>query len=137
MKVTLTLEDDVRARQTKNGILIDLAFYVPADVVKTEFRADSDHTVADIVPDGTIGKRVHWKLSGDRWNALVKAGLAPTWYGKFECDLHDITANDFEDKDGNPHTALLGQFRPIKSTEGVAIGTTDTLEVIPAKKDEE
>lgn len=137
MNIELTLEDDVRGRRTKNGVLIDLAFFVKADDLKKVFVPDEDHTIEDILPEGKPGKRVHWKLSGDRWNALVKAKLAPTWYGKFVCDLHDVVAHDFTDKNGDAQTSLTGQFRPIKSTEGVAIGTTDQLEIIDsAKKDD-
>lgn len=130
MKVELTLEDDVRGRMTKNGVLIDVPFFVTADVIRQVFVADEDHTIEDILPEGKTGKRVHWKLSGDRWNALVKAKLAPTWYGKFTCDLHDVKASDFTDKNGNPQTSLTGSFRPVKSEEGVAIGTTSELEII-------
>ena len=137
MKCELMLEDDVRGRRTKNGILIDLPFYVTADILREVFVADEDHTIEDILPEGKAGKRVHWKLSGDRWNALVKAGLAPTWYGEFTCDLHDVRASDFEDKDGNPQTSLVGQFRPIKVEGGVAVGTTDTLEIIEAAKNDD
>lgn len=130
MKIELTLEDDVRGRMTKNGVLIDVAFYVNADIIRQVFTPDEEHTIEDILPDGKPGKRVHWKLSGDKWNALVKAKLAPTWYGKFTCDLHDVKASDFSDKNGNMQTSLVGQFRPIKSEEGIAIGTTSEMEII-------
>ena len=138
MKVELTLEDDIRGRRTKNGILIDVPFFVTADIIRQVFVADEEHTIEDVLPEGKTGKRIHWKLSGDKWNALVKAKLAPTWYGKFTCDVHDVRASDFTDKDGNPQTSLQGSFRPIKSEEGVAIGTTDEIEIIDAvKKDDE
>ena len=137
MKIELILEDDVRGRMTKNGILVDLAFYVNADVIRQVFVPDEEHTIEDILADGKPGKRVHWKLSGDKWNALVKAGLAPTWYGKFTCDLHDVRATDFTDKNGNPRTSLVGQFRPFKSEEGVAIGTTSEMEVIDNRNKDE
>ena len=137
MKIELTLEDDVRGRMTKNGILIDIAFYVNADIIRQVFVPDEEHTVEDILPDGKPGKRVHWKLSGDKWNALVKAGLAPTWYGKFTCDLHDVKASDFTDKNGNPRTSLVGQFRPFKSEEGIAIGTTSEMEIIDNRNKDE
>lgn len=130
MKIELTLEDDVRGRMTKNGVLIDIAFYVNADIIRQVFTPDEEHTIEDILPDGKPGKRVHWKLSGDKWNALVKAKLAPTWYGKFTCDLHDVKASDFPDKNGNTQTSLVGQFRPIKSEEGIAVGTTSEMEII-------
>lgn len=137
MKMELTLEDDVRARMTKNGVLVDLAFFIPRETIKQVFVEDEDHTFDDVLPEGKTGKRVHWKLSGDKWNALVKAKLAPTWYGKFTCDLHDVKANDFEDRDGNPQTSLVGVFRPIKSEEGVAIGTTSELEIIDNRSKDE
>ena len=137
MKIELTLEDDVRGRMTKNGVLVDLAFYVNADVIRQVFVPDEEHTIEDILPDGKPGKRVHWKLSGDRWNALVKAGLAPTWYGKFTCDLHDVKASDFADKNGNPRTSLVGQLRPIKSEEGIAVGTTSEMEIIDNRNKDE
>ena len=130
MKRELTLEDDVRGRMTKNGCLIDVPFFVTADIIKQVFVPDEEHTIEDILPEGKPGKRVHWKLSGDKWNALVKAGLAPTWYGKFTCDLHDVRANEFADKNGNPQTSLTGQIRPIKVENGVAIGTTAEMEII-------
>jgi len=130
MKIELTLEDDVRGRMTKNGCLIDVPFFVTADIIKQVFVPDEEHTIEDILPEGKPGKRVHWKLSGDKWNALVKAGLAPTWYGKFTCDLHDVRANEFADKNGNPQTSLTGQIRPIKVENGVAIGTTAEMEII-------
>lgn len=130
MKIELTLEDDVRGRMTKNGVLIDIPFFVTADVIRQVFVPDEEHTIEDILPEGKAGKRVHWKLSGDKWNALVKAKLAPTWYGKFTCDLHDVKASDFTDKNGNPQTSLQGAFRPIKSEEGVAIGLTTEMEII-------
>ena len=130
MKIELTLEDDVRGRMTKNGTLIDIAFYVNADVIRQVFVPDEEHTIEDVLADGKLGKRVHWKLSGDKWNALVEAGLAPRWYGKFTCDLHDVRATDFTDKNGNPRTSLVGQFRPIKSEEGIATGTTSQMEII-------
>ena len=132
-KVTITLEDDVRARKTKNGILIDVPFLVPADVIKAEFKESEEFTIDDILPDGAEGRRIHWKLSGDKWNALVKAKLAPTWYGKFTCEIHDIKASAYVDKDGNDRIAFTASFRPIKSEEGVAIGTTSELEVIDAR----
>ena len=137
MKIELTLEDDVRGRMTKNGVLVDLAFYVNADVIRQVFVPDEEHTIEDILPDGKPGKRVHWKLSGDRWNALVKAGLAPTWYGKFTCDLHDVKASDFADKNGNQRTSLVGQLRPIKSEEGIAVGTTSEMEIIDNRNKDE
>ena len=137
MKIELTLEDDVRGRMTKNGVLIDIAFYVNADVIRQVFTPDEEHTLEDILPDGKPGKRVHWKLSGDKWNALVKAKLAPTWYGKFTCDLHDVKASDFADKNGNPLTSLVGQFRPIKSEEGIAVGTTSEMEIIDSRNKDE
>lgn len=132
-KVTITLEDDVRARKTKNGILIDVPFFVSAEVIKAEFKESEEFTIDDILPDGVEGRRIHWKLSGDKWNALVKAKLAPTWYGCFTCDIHDVKANAFVDKDGNDRIALTAAFRPIKSEEGVVIGTTNELEVIDAR----
>lgn len=137
MKVELTLEDDVRGRMTKNGCLIDVPFFVTADVIKQVFVADEEHTLEDVLPEGKAGKRVHWKLSGDKWNALVKAGLAPTWYGKFTCDLHDVRANEFADKNGNPQTSLTGQIRPIKVENGVAIGTTAEMEIIDNRDKQE
>ena len=137
MKIELTLEDDVRGRMTKNGVLIDIAFYVNADIIRQVFTPDEEHTLEDILPDGKPGKRVHWKLSGDKWNALVKAKLAPTWYGKFTCDLHDVKASDFADKNGNPLTSLVGQFRPIKSEEGIAVGTTSEMEIIDNRNKDE
>ena len=132
-KVTITLEDDVRARKTKNGVLVDVPFFVSAEVIKAEFKESDDIALDDVLPEGTEGRRIHWKLSGDKWNALVRAKLAPTWYGRFTCDIHDIKANAFVDKDGNDRIALTGSFRPIKSEEGVAIGTTSELEVIDAR----
>lgn len=132
-KVTITLEDDVRARRTKNGILVDIPFFVNADVVKAEFKESDEIGIDDVLPEGVEGRRIHWKLSGDKWNALVKAKLAPTWYGKFTCDIHDVKASSFTDKDGNDRIALTAAFRPIKSEEGVAIGTTDELEVIDSR----
>ena len=137
MKIELTLEDDVRGRMTKNGVLIDVAFYVNADIIRQVFTPDEEHTIEDILPDGKPGKRVHWKLSGDKWNALVKAKLAPTWYGKFTCDLHDVKASDFADKNGSPLTSLVGQFRPIKSEEGIAVGTTSEMEIIDNRNKDE
>ena len=137
MKIELTLEDDVRGRMTKNGVLIDIAFYVNADIIRQVFTPDEEHTIEDILPDGKPGKRVHWKLSGDKWNALVKAKLAPTWYGKFTCDLHDVKASDFADKNGNPLTSLVGQFRPIKSEEGIAVGATSEMEIIDNRNKDE
>lgn len=132
-KVTITLEDDVRARRTKNGILVDIPFFIGAEVIKEEFKESDEIALDDVLPDGVEGRRIHWKLSGDKWNALVKAKLAPTWYGKFTCDVHDIKASPFTDKDGNDRIALTAAFRPIKSEEGVAIGTTDELEVIDSR----
>ena len=46
-KVTITLEDDVRARKTKNGILIDVPFFVNADVIRAEFKESDEFTVDD------------------------------------------------------------------------------------------
>ena len=132
-KVTITLEDDVRARKTKNGILIDVPFFISADVIRAEFKESEEFTIDDILPDGVDGRLIHWKLSGDKWNALVKAKLAPTWYGMFTCDIHNVKANAFVDKDGNDRISLTAAFRPIKSEEGVAIGTTNELEVIDAR----
>ena len=137
MKIELMLEDDVCGCMTKNGVLIDIAFFVNADILRQVFVPDEEHTIEDILPDGKPGKRVHWKLSGDKWNALVKAKLAPTWYGKFTCDLHDVKASDFTDKNGNPQTSLVGQFRPIKSEEGVAVGTTSEMEIIDNRNKDE
>ena len=44
-----------------------------------------------------------------------------------------MKASAFVDKDGNDRIALTATFRPIKSEEGVAIGTTNELEVIDAR----
>ena len=130
MKVEIMLEDDVRCRETSDGICVTVPFYLTADIIRQTFVPDAEHEIEDVLPNGKDGRKVNWKISGDEWDVLVKKDLAPTYFGKFICDLRDVKALDFVDSYGNVKNYLIGKIHPISSEEGVPVGPTSELEII-------
>ena len=130
MQVDIMFEGDIRCRETKDGICVTVPFYLIADIIRQTFVPDSEYEIEDVLPDGKDGRTANWKLSGGEWDAFVKKDLAPTYFGKFICNLRDVKAVDFVDSHGNVRNYLIGIIHPIASEWGVPVGPTSEMEIV-------